>query len=74
MPINHDTLERCVYCLRVFTAYWSGGKIWATSIPVSPIGDGLWLCDEHDLNDEYITHLKRRIKLTLPISNVSDVS
>ena len=73
MP-NNDTAERCVYCLRVFTAYWNGGKVWTTSIPASSIGDGLWLCDEHDFSDEYISHLKRRIKQRLPISNVSDVS
>ena len=71
MPINNDMTEICAYCLRVFTAFWEGGEVWATSIPASPIGDGLWLCDEHAFSDEYISHLKRRIKLMLPTLNVS---
>ena len=72
MPINNDTMERYAYCLRVFKAFWEGGEVWASSIFASSIGDGLWLCDEHAFSDEYISHLKRRIKLMLPILNVSE--
>ncbi len=68
MPINHNTLERCAYCLHEFTAYWKDGKMLTTSVPVTSIGDGLWLCDEHQFNEEEIGRLKLKIKQRLTIT------
>jgi len=68
LPINHDTAERCAYCLREFTAYWNDGKLLTTSVPVMSIGDGLWLCDEHGFSEEEIGRLKLKIKQRLTIT------
>jgi hypothetical protein len=58
-------VERCAYCLREFTAYRKDGKILTTSVPVTSIGNGLWLCDEHELRENEIGRLKLKIKQRL---------
>ena len=68
MPINHNNTERCVYCLREFTAYWKDEKLLTTSVPVTSIGDGLWLCDEHGLGEREISRLKLKVKQRLTIT------
>ena len=43
MPINHDSRERCVGCLKGFAVFWDKGKPYATSIPARQI-QGRWVC------------------------------
>ena len=62
MPRNYDTLERCAHCLQIFTVFWDKGKICSTSIPAVQMGDGLWLCREHDFTKEKIEELKTKIR------------
>jgi hypothetical protein len=57
-----DTRERCVVCSRDFTVFREKGKPYATSIPARSIGDGLWVCEEHHLNQESIEKLKERFR------------
>ena len=66
MPV--DIRERCAYCLQDFTVFWEHhsdryhGKPFVSSIPAVPIGDGLWLCKKHQLNEAQIKQLKEKIR------------
>ena len=61
MPINHETLARCAFCLKVFTVYWDRREIYSTSTPVKKIGEGLWLCEEHRLAPRKVRQLIKAV-------------
>ena len=62
MPGSYDTLEGCAYCMQIFTVFRNKGKIYSTSIPAVQMGDGLWLCREHDFTLKQIEALKTKIR------------
>jgi len=66
--INQATSEQCAFCHNKFTVYWKDKKVLTTSVPVTAIGDGLWLCDAHKLNEEQIGRWKLKIKQRLTIT------
>jgi len=65
--MSYDTVERCIFCLKSFTVLRDKGKIIGTTIPALQIGDGTWLCREHDLTHEQIEELKAKVRKGITI-------